>query len=304
MWRASRSTVWRWKQKWLKLNENVQQDKPGRPTRKTSFVPGYYRWNIQTLTSAPHFSPQALADTVVQRVLELRSQLKRCAEVIWHHLNYIEAIQISLSSVHRILKRHHQYDGTRKNRVRPSNPEWPLPTQPGQLVQSDTIHFVCPITKQRRYVYTVIDLYSRMAYTEVQTQIRPGIAAYVVLNAQDSWGFKLSMVQADNGPEFSAYFEQRMYKNGITVRHSRLGRPNDNAHIERFNRTIQDECLGRTITHTQNTKKLQNKINNYIEFYNTQRVHLGLELQTPVSIQVGLILNASKIAISQASEAA
>lgn len=30
----------------------------------------------------------------------------------------------------------------------------------------------------------------------------------------------------------------------IAIRHTRLGRPNDNAHIERFNRTIQEECTG------------------------------------------------------------
>jgi transposase InsO family protein len=29
---------------------------------------------------------------------------------------------------------------------------------------------------------------------------------------------------------------------------------------------------------------LQTKIDQYIEYYNTERVHLGLELQTPVSM--------------------
>ena len=28
-----RSTVWRWKQKWLELNKDVQFDNPNRPTR-------------------------------------------------------------------------------------------------------------------------------------------------------------------------------------------------------------------------------------------------------------------------------
>ena len=279
-----RSTVWRWKQKWLKLNENIQQDKPGRPSRITSFVPQYYRWNIQTDSSAPHSSPHALSERVVARVLELRHVLKRCAEIIWHHMNVIDRIKISLSSVHRTLRRHHEYDGARKNRVRPDNPRRPHPTKPGELVQMDTIHYICPVTYRRRYVYTVIDLYSRMAYTEMHNSIRPGIAADVLLRAEEQWRLKITMIQTDNGPEFGRYFEQVLRSRGIAVRHSRLGRPNDNAHIERFNRTIQEECLGNRINSRVATATLQQKIDQYIEYYNNERIHLGLELQTPVSM--------------------
>ncbi len=45
--------------------------------------------------------------------------------------------------------------------------------------------------------------------------------------------------------EFS-YFEDRLTSQGISIRHTRLGRPNDNAHIERFNRTFgKEECTGK-----------------------------------------------------------
>jgi len=112
--------------------------------------------------------------------------------------------------------------------------------------------YICPTTKRRRYVYTVIDLFSRMAYAEIHTKIGPGIAAKVILHAQKQFGFNFAMVQSDNGPEFSHFFEQSLQKQNIRVRHSRLGRPNDNAHIERFNRTIQEECLGDRISSSVN----------------------------------------------------
>jgi putative transposase len=89
------------------------------------------------------------------------------------------------------------------------------------------------------------------------------------------------MVQADNGPEFSRYFEQRLTQQGIAVRHSRLGRPNDNAHIERFNRTLQEECIGSRIRSRVAAATLQAKIDGYIAFYNTKRIHLGLQLRIP-----------------------
>jgi transposase InsO family protein len=283
---VNRTTIWRWRQKWLKLNENIQFDNPNRPSRSVSLKQKltYCRWNIATLDPTPHSFPNAICSLTVDRVLELRYTLKRCAEVIWHHLNIIDKIRISLSSVRRILKRHHCFDGARKKRLRPDNPRRPHPSYPGELVQTDTIHYICPTTHRRRYVYTVIDLFTRMAHAEIHSRILPGLAAGAVLRAQDKWGFKVSMIQADNGPEFSRYFEQVMSGHGIVVRHSRLGRPNDNAHIERFNRTIQEEAIGSRISSRVANATLQMKIDEYIEYYNTKRIHLGLQLRIPAEM--------------------
>lgn len=281
-----RSTIWRWKRKWSEINKNVQFDNPNRPSRVFSLKNKLQacKWLVPTLKSIPLTNPHALSNKIVHRVLELRKTLKRCAEVIWHHMVHRDGVSISLSSVHRILRRYHHYDGARKNRVRPDNPKRPVPTYPGELVQTDTIHYICPLTKRRRYVYTVIDLYSRMTYAEMHDHIRPGIAADVIMRAQAYVGFAFHIVQADNGPEYSRYFEQRLRSVGIQVRHSRLGRPNDNAHIERYNRTIQEECLGSRISSSVATAGLQRKIDQYTKFYNTERVHLGIQLQIPVSM--------------------
>ena len=183
----------------------------------------------------------------------------------------------------RIIKRHFEING-RKKRVRPDNPRRPHGTKPGELVETDTIHYICPITKTRRYVYTVIDVYTRMTYAEIHPRILPGLAAKVILHARNEFGFDLTMVQSDNGPEFSRYFERVLRSHNMHTRHTRLGRPNDNAHIERFNRTIQEECLGNTITYNVATKHLQTKIYNYLEYYNFKRVHLSLQYRTPAEM--------------------
>ena len=242
------------------------------------------RWLIPTYSSRPQTSPHAVSARIVARVLELRTQLKRCAEVIWYHITHTDGICVSLSSVRRILRRHHYFDGARKKRVRPDNPRRPHVTKPGELVETDTIHYICPLTKTRRYVYTAIDLYTRMAYAEVHSRILPGLAALVALHASREFGFDLRMVQADNGPEFSRYFEQVLRSNGIPTRHTRLGRPNDNAHVERFNRTIQEESLGSSITHKTTTKQIQRKLDEYLEYYNFKSIHLGLQMRTPAEM--------------------
>ena len=280
---VNRSTIWRWKQKWDALNAHVQFENPNRPNRILSLKNKLLacRWRIPTVSSRPHTSPHAIGIVIIDRVLELRRMLKRCAEVVWFHLVNEDGIYISLNSVRRILKRHHCFDGARKKRVRPDNPRRPHVTKPGELVETDTIHYICPITKSRRYVYTVIDVYTRMTYAEIHPRILPGLAAKVVLHARNELGFDFTMVQADNGPEFSRYFEQVLAGHHMPMRHTRLGRPNDNAHIERFNRTIQEECLGNTITYKTTTKHIQTKIFNYLEYYNFKRVHLSLQYRTP-----------------------
>lgn len=286
-----RSTVWRWKRKWDKLNEDVQLTNNNRPSRSagSKFRQAALKWLVPTLSSRPRTSPRAVASRIVARVLELRAQLKRCAEVVWHHAVHDEGIGVSLSSVRRILKRHHCFDGARKKRVRPSNPRRPHVTKPGELVETDTIHYVRQGTKRRVYVYTVIDVYSRMAYAEVHPKILPGLATQVVLHARNEFGFDFCLIQADNGPEFSSYFAQVLRGQGMPTRHTRLGRPNDNAHIERFNRTLQEECLGSTITASTPMTHMQGKLTNYLEHYNFKRVHLGLQCKVPAAVATAML---------------
>ncbi len=155
---------------------------------------------------------------------------------------------------------------------------------PGDLVEIDTIHLFNPISKQKRYVYTVIDLYTRMAYARVYGDLKPGHSIDVIIEAEQYFGFKFKTVQSDNGLEFSRYFETKLEAKGIQIRHTRLGRPNDNAHIERFNRTIQEECTGSYYLESESLKKLDNKILNYIDFYNYKRIHLGIGYRTPAGM--------------------
>lgn len=99
---------------------------------------GAYTWNIPTLSSRPHSNPRAIPKHIVQIVMEVKGQLKRCSEVVWHYINGKLGIKISLSSVRRILRQHHYFDGARKSRVRKDNPRRPLVTAPGELIKTDT----------------------------------------------------------------------------------------------------------------------------------------------------------------------
>ena len=281
-----RSTIWRWYKKWKNINSHIQLTNAVR-RQYLGISPYKYeicKWRIGSESSSPKH-PHTLAEDLVQLVLDVRDQIKRCAEVVWHHINKILCISISLSSVRRILKRHSRLEKYRKHKNKPyKGIHRPKILSPGDLVEIDTIHLFNPISKQKRYVYTVIDLYTRMAYARVYEDLKPGHSIDAITEAEQYFGFKFKTVQSDNGLEFAKYFETKLETKGIQIRHTRLGRPNDNAHIERFNRTIQEECTGNYYLESEPLKKLDNKILNYIDFYNYKRIHLGLEYRTPAGM--------------------
>jgi transposase InsO family protein len=152
--------------------------------------------------------------------------------------------------------------------------------RPGDLVQVDAIHFADWKTKRRCFVYTLIDIKSRWAFAAYSPKLSPELSSYFVVAAQKAASFSFKMIQTDNDLEFGNKFEQSLKKDGIQQRRIRLGRKNDNAHIERFNRTLQDEALGRW----PRPISIPGKLEEYLEFYNDKRLHLSSRGKTPSSM--------------------
>jgi transposase InsO family protein len=127
-------------------------------------------------------------------------------------------------------------------------------------------------------VYTLIDLYSRWAYAEVVPKIGAQVSVKFVRRAQENASFHFEMIQTDNGSEFSTWCTHGWEQLGIAHRHGRVRKSNDQAHVERFNRTVQEECLDHT-AHTMSSFK--KALGVYLPYYNTERTHMGINYQTP-----------------------
>lgn len=238
--------------------------------------------NILTRSSRPKSHPRALDSDIVTAIVKERLKHRRCAEVIQDSL-IEQGIIVSLSSVKRTLARRELLRTRSKwKRIRPYM-ERPVALVPGDLVQIDTVHFIDWQTKQRFYIYTLIDLYSRTTYAEVHDKLRQTISLDFTLRAQRALCFNFNTVQSDNGPEFQRYFHDMLQAKGIALRHSRVRKCNDNAHIERFNRTLQDECLGKYPMRSTVTKT---KLKAYLRYYNAERKHMGINLKRPNDLLV------------------
>ncbi|MDP6771287.1 MAG: integrase core domain-containing protein [Anaerolineales bacterium] len=231
---------------------------------------------IPTKSSRPHHHPNELKDSVVKRIVEIRLRTRRTSEVVHQHL-LNEGIKTSLNSVRRTIDRH----GLMKKRSlwKRYHPhvDRPIPHNPGSLVQIDTIHLMTS-PKTRIYVMTLIDVYSRNTYARCYDRLNSKVGVDFLNEAEKQSVFDFDMIQTDHGPEFGKWFVERVKKNH---RYSRVGKPNDNAHIERFNRTLQEECLDRF---PRNTEVINCELKKYLKYYNEERLHMGIELKTPVQL--------------------
>lgn len=247
------STIMRWARKGLHVRTN----------------------NIPTESSRPHHHPRELPDDIIAAIIRCRKKHRRCSEVI-HHLLQKEGITVSLSSVKRTLKRRGLLKSRSPWKKTFRSPQRPIPAVPGDLVQMDTIH-IHAITGERFYIYTLLDVHSRWAYAEVSERINTHRSLAFLQKAKAAAPFSFRMLQSDHGSEFSKFFRQRA---GVH-RFSRVRRPNDNGHLERFNRTLQEECL-RNMQEDIQTYKYA--VRQYIPFYNTKRPHLALNFSTPSQV--------------------
>ena len=234
---------------------------------------------IPTKNCAPKTSPNPLSEEVVKAIIAKRVGRRRCGQVIHQEL-LRDGVNVSLSSVQRTLDRCHLL---KKRSVwkRPHDyTPRPKPTGVGAILEADTIHIVLPDGK-RLYVYTLIDLYSRWAYAEAVPKIGAQQSVSFITRAKRIAPFNFQLIQTDHGSEFSTWFTHGLVRLGIKHRHARVRQKDDQAHVERFNRTIQEECLDLT-AHT--IPAFRKALRAYLPYYNTQRLHMGINYQTPLEV--------------------
>jgi len=113
------------------------------------------------------------------------------------------------------------------------------------------------------------------------------------LNRIIEWRGKPSTIRVDNGPEYisakpplddctQSPAGQRMEwaeKQGIAIQHIQLGKPQQNAYIERYNRTVRHEWLDQHII--ENIEEAQDFATQWLWTYNNDRPNMGIGGITP-----------------------
>lgn len=258
---VSRATVYRW---WAGIRQRG--------------IRGFVRYYRQAKKGHRHRKTHAYVE---QRVLAIRREHHQCCgEKIVYWLEQ-EGIHLSRSTVYRILNKHlHLRPKGRKNTTR-----GPLPQAngPREVIQMDTIDF------GDVFAFTAIDIYTR----EGQVVLRPSLTAQdgeAALRVFMATFGPCQTIQTDGGSEFEKEFAQLV---PAAADHHRVARPykkNEQAFIERFNRTVRQECLGWEKYTPDQIPRLQHQLDCWLDYYHFIRPSMAFApMRPPLSRESHLI---------------
>lgn len=95
----------------------------------------------------------------------------------------------------------------------------------------------------KRYILTGVDTERRTAFAAAYTNHGSQSAADFLRKTQAVLPDCPAAIQTDNGSEFALHFERAVTASGLTHFHTYPRSPKMNAHVERFNRTLEEEFL-------------------------------------------------------------
>lgn len=158
---------------------------------------------------------------------------------------------------------------------------------PGHLVALDTIEKI--VHGSRRYIITFEDIYTRFGFAWATTS-HASLAAKEFFDYRiQVFPFPISFVLTDNGSEFAKHFSEELKRLHLTHYHTYPKTPKMNAHVERFNRTIQEEFVDYHTGSLLEPNVFNRKLIDWLVWYNTVRVHHAFKNQlSPVQFMMTL----------------
>jgi len=266
----------------------------------------FYRWkrrfdpfDLTTLEDGSHRplhapSPQT-PPAVVERILALREKYPRWGKMKLVVLLKREGIQVSASSVGRVMKRLRERGVlveplnvrlARETRKRRRNPRYAIRkppgyviNDPGDLVQVDTVQIKFR-DSQTRYQFSARDAVSRWDTSRAYHRATSLVAAAFLEYMEKKFPFSVRAIQIDGGSEFKKNFEEACRQQGIRLFVIPPRSPKLQGYVERSNRTHREEFY-----EVEDIELLLEGHNQQLEAwnktYNYIRPHQSLGYQTP-----------------------
>jgi len=155
------------------------------------------------------------------------------------------------------------------------------PEKPGDLLQIDSI--VLFINGVKRYIVTAIDVTSGFAFAHAYSKHTSNTAKDFFQKLETVIPYKIIHVQTDNGCEFLHRFHDYLNKKNIIHFFNYPRRPTQNAYIERFNRTIQEEHINYHLNElAYNQHNFNLELMEWLVWYNTKRPHQRFNQISPL----------------------
>ena len=155
-----------------------------------------------------------------------------------------------------------------------------LPQQPGDLVQMDTVSIFT--TGIKRYIFTAIDISTRFAFAYAYKSNSSAHGSDFLDKLLKVAPFSIKRVQTDNGSEFLKHFDQLCQEKRLNHFFNYPRHPQANGHLERFNRTIQEQFVELYLDYMDEPAAFNLKLMDYLIWYNTEKPHRGINNLPPL----------------------
>ncbi len=256
----------------------------------------YYRWRkryaneglqgLEDRTSTPGTVVHKLLPEEREAILEA-ARSGKYADLRHRKLAYAlqddGVVFVSPSTVYRVLKAEdliHQWELPNADKNDGKVPA----DRPNEIWHTDITYI--PTGASHTYLISVLDGYSRYI---VHHELCPSMTAWdverVVAQALQNAGLEEATIGpilvSDNGVQLTAKrFQALLHRYGIEHRRIAVGHPESNGKIEVFHKTIKYE---RIYVHDRydNIHEAQRDIDQFVEYYNTKRLHQGIDFVTP-----------------------
>ena len=148
------------------------------------------------------------------------------------------------------------------------------PQEAGDLVQIDcVIKFINGI---KRYIISGIDYKTSFAYSYAYTHLSSATSVDFLHKFEQVAPFTIKHIQTDNGSEFMARFHEDLDKQGLVHFFNYPRHPKSNGKIERYNRTVQEECIDCYLEElAYDIDKFNQILTDWLIYYNTKRPHFA-----------------------------
>jgi IS30 family transposase len=195
-----------------------------------------------------------------------------CGEKIKYFLKKEHQIDLSVATIYRVLNEQLVLSSKWKKKIK----RGPLIVgkSPRESLQTDTVDF------GDIYAFTCIDTFTKEVSVILKTELT-AIAGQQALENQLEFFKEINHIQRDGGSEFMAEWEEYAKQHIKSIRTSRPYKKNDQAFIERFNGILRKECLGYGKYTKDHLPYLQEKLDEYLNYYHNVRPHLSLNMLTP-----------------------
>ena len=151
-----------------------------------------------------------------------------------------------------------------------------------------------------RYLLTAIDDVSKLAYARLYTTHSSKQAADFLKRLHYVTEGEIINLHHDNGTEFEKHFKQACVELSLPQWYSRVRTPKDNAVLERFNRTIQEEFVEMAYNGIEDIQEFNKELTDWLVEYNSVRPHQALDYLTPLEY-IDTYLNTEVLPMSSSS---